>query len=105
MKEKDQLCIYVSAVGVVASAELVSGATRMSSPFSRGLRSFPFAVRIQKPKYCFETPVTVNSALRCQLDAFAGKDPNGKWALFVRGTRLVTEHDFLLLTSPVRTPA
>jgi hypothetical protein len=36
--------------------------------------------------------------MRANLDAFAGKDPGKVWAWFVFAFRLISEHDFGLLT-------
>src|SRR3989304_119025 len=42
--------------------------------------------------------VRLDSPLRAQLDAFAGKNPDGNWSWIVQTTRRVTEADFRRLT-------
>ena len=43
-------------------------------------------------------PVRLDSPLRAQLDAFAGKNPDGNWSWIVQSTQRVTEADFSRLT-------
>jgi len=41
-------------------------------------------------------------ALRSKLDAFTGRDPSQPWSWFVQGTKVITEHDFSVLTGQRR---
>lgn len=98
LKPGDRVAFYESGVGVVADAEVVSIAERRSVPGVRHPERFPWAFRVGKPRYFFDTPVVIDPALRARLDAFAGRDPVGPWAWFVQGTRVISAHDFAILT-------
>jgi hypothetical protein len=43
--------------------------------------------------------VAIDADLRAKLDAFAERDPSQPWSWFVQGTKIVTEHDYAVLTA------
>jgi hypothetical protein len=98
LKPGDRLCFYETGVGVVAEAEVASEPERRTLRYVRQAERFPWAFQVKNPRYFFDKPIVIDAALRGQLDAFKDRDLSGSWAWFVQATRLVTAHDFRLLT-------
>lgn len=98
LKSGDQIAFYESGNGVVASAEVASIAQKREVKFAKNPDRFPWAFDVRKVRYFFDQPVTIDAALRSQLEAFSGRDPEGAWGWFVQSTRKVGAHDFDILT-------
>jgi hypothetical protein len=98
LREGDRICFYHSGVGVVAHAEIASGATKRSVKFVKDGERYPWAFEVRDVRYYLDSPVVVDVGLRAQLDAFEKNNPAGNWSFFVQGTRYLTAHDFALLT-------
>jgi hypothetical protein len=101
LKPGDRICFYESGVGVIADAEVASVPER-KPPAAKGvgknLDKFPWSFQLANPRFFFDQPVVLDADLRSKLDAFLGRDPTQPWSWFVQGTKLVTEHDFAVLT-------
>jgi hypothetical protein len=98
LKLGDRLCFYETGVGVVAEAEVASEPERRTLPYVRHAERFPWAFQAKNPRYFFDKPIVIDAALRTQLDALKDREPSGSWGWFVQASRLITEHDFHLLT-------
>lgn len=98
LKSGDQLCFYWSGVGVVAAAEVASVPERKPNPYTDEANQYPWQFRIRHKRYFFDRPVIIDAPLRARLDAFKGKDPNNPWSWFVLAARILTSHDFEILT-------
>jgi hypothetical protein len=99
LKPGDRLCFYHSGVGVVAEAEVSTAPERKSVPVKvHHPEDYPWRFKVKNPRYFFDKPIVIDAALRAKLDAFKNRDPESAWAWLVQGTRIVTEHDFHLLT-------
>jgi hypothetical protein len=105
LKPRDLLCFYETGVGVVAEAEVTSEPERRTLPNVRHAERFPWAFQAKNPRYFFDKPIVIDAALRSQLDAFKDCDPSGSWGWFVQATRLITAHDFRLLTGQAESTA
>ena len=101
LKPGVRICFYESGVGVVAAAEVASAPQR-KPPAAKGvakdLEKFPWSFKLANPRFFFEQPVALDADLRSKLDAFADRDPSQPWSWFVQGTKLISEHDFAILT-------
>jgi hypothetical protein len=101
IKPGDRICFYEKGVGVVAEAEVASVPERMPpkvNGIGKNLDAFPWSFRVRKPRFFFDKPIVIDVELRSKLDAFVGRDPTLVWSWFVQPTKLVTEHDFAVLT-------
>ena len=100
LKAGDRICFYWSGLGVVADAEITSTAERRRISFVKDPDRYPWVFSVAGVRFYFDKPVAIDAALRSRLQAFTDRahDPNGAWAWLVQGTRLVTEHDFSVLT-------
>jgi hypothetical protein len=105
LKLGDRLCLYETLVGVVAEAEVASEPEHRTLPYVRHPEKFPWAFQVKNPRYFFDKPIVIDAALRSQLDAFNARAPSGSWGWFVQATRLVTAHDFRLLTGHAESTA
>ncbi len=65
---------------------------------AKNLEKFPWSFQLTKPRYFFDAPVSIDADLRLKLEAFDGRDPAQSWSWFVQGTRIISEHDFAILT-------
>ena len=101
LKPGDRMCFYESGRGVVAEAEVAS-VPELKPPATKGiaknLDKFPWSFRLSNARFFFDEPVVIDADLRAKLDAFADREPAKSWSWFVQGTRLITEHDFAVLT-------
>jgi hypothetical protein len=101
----DRLCFYETGVGVVAEAEVASEPERKTLRYVRHAERFPWAFQAKNTRFFFDKPIVIDAALRSQLDAFKDRDPSGSWGWFVQATRLITAHDFRLLTGQAESTA
>jgi len=101
IKPGDWLSFYATGKGVVAHARVTSSPEKSPDPRLEHPEDFPYTFRIQEQQLYLETPVILNAALRQQLDAFRGRDPDKPWAWFVQATHKVSEQDFRRLTRAV----
>jgi hypothetical protein len=101
LKPGDRICFYETGVGVVAEAEIASYPERQPPPargIVKNLEKFPWSFRVTNARLFFEDPIVIDAELRSRLKAFANRDPFQSWGWFVQPTRIVTEHDFEVLT-------
>lgn len=103
LKPGDRIAFYETGVGVVAEAEVASAPEKRPVEGLRHPDRYPWAFRVTRPRYFYESPVVIDAALRAQLEAFAGRGPGAPWAWFVQSTRVVSRHDFELLTGSAAT--
>jgi hypothetical protein len=101
LKTGDRICFYESGVGVVAEAEIASVPER-KPPTVKGLvknvEKYPWSFRLTNVRLFFDQPRVIDANVRSKLDAFEGRDPTRSWAWFVQGTKVITEHDYQVLT-------
>lgn len=101
LKPGDRICFYESGVGVVAEAEVAS-VPEEKPPSVKGivknLDKFRWSFRLTNTRFFFDGPVAIDADLRSRLDAFTARDSTQSWSWFVQGTRVVNEHDFVVLT-------
>jgi len=99
IKPGDQVAFYQGPVGVVATAEVATVPEDKPMP---GVVNDPvkyhWTFQLTKTRLFLDEPIAIDAAMRANLDAFVGRDPGKVWAWFVFATRLITEHDFALLT-------
>ena len=98
LKPGDWICFYATGKGVVAHARVTSTPEHKPHPKIRHPERYPWAFRVDDVHLYPDKPVVINAALRSNLDAFQGRDPNKSWAWFVQATRRISEHDFQILT-------
>jgi hypothetical protein len=101
IKPGDRICFYESGIGVIADAEIASVPQREPPPIRglvKNLEKFAWSFRLDNPRFYFENAIAIDAELRNQLQAFENRDPSHSWSWFVQGTRIVTEHDFEVLT-------
>src|ERR1022692_33814 len=104
LKPCDHICFYQSGLGVVAEAEIASSPEQKAIPHVRHPDKYPWAFRVKAPRFFFDAPIVIDASLRSKLDAFKNGDPNAAWGWFVVTTRLLSGHDFLLLTGAAPIP-
>jgi len=97
LKPGDRICFYRSAVGVVADAEVASEPERKIVPDVNAER-FPWAFKVRNERYYFDAPIVIDAALRAKLDAFKKANAEAPWGWFVVSTKIVSKHDYALLT-------
>lgn len=98
LKPGDWICFYATGKGVVAHARVTSMPEHKPHPRIRHPERYPWTFRVDDIHLYPDKPVVINAALRSNLDAFQGRDPNKSWAWFVQATRRISEHDFQILT-------
>ncbi len=101
LKPGDRICFYTSGVGVVAEAEVASSPERQPPEMKgvvKDLERFPWSFRLKNARFFFEQPIVIDAELRSQLEAFASREVSQSWSWFVQGTRMVSSHDFDILT-------
>lgn len=98
LKPGDRICFYATGKGVVADARVATKPELKPHPAVQQADQFPWTFRLQKPRLYLDQPVVIDAALRAQLDAFQGRDPERSWAWFVQATSRVSDHDFEVLT-------
>ena len=94
----DWICFYAARKGVVAHARVASIPERKQHPAVLEPLSFPWVFGLSDVRLYTEHPVVLDAQLRARLDMFGGRPPCRHWHWLVQGTRLVTEHDFRILT-------
>jgi hypothetical protein len=92
------ICFYQSRVGLVAEAVVSSPPELGRLDFAPNPERFPWIFGLRDVRYFFDQPVIIDAALRARMDAFRNRDPEGHWTWFISATRIVTPHDFDLLT-------
>jgi hypothetical protein len=101
LKPSDRICFYESGVGVVADTKVASKPERKPPSDPRLVKNptkFAWSLQVTEPKLYFQRAIVIDAALREQLDAFRGRDLARSWSWFVQGTRIITKHDFDILT-------
>lgn len=98
LKPGDRICIYKTALGVIADLEVAGFPEKKVLLYVRDPEKYPWAFSVRKVRYFPEKPVVIDAALRASLDAFKGREPDRPWSWFVQNTRRVTPHDFELLS-------
>lgn len=99
LKPGDRLCFFSGGIGIVADAEVSSLPERKAIPHVKNPERFPWAFKVKDVRYYFDKPVVIDAALRSQLDAFKKGNAEAPWGWFVVSTKILSEHDFTLLTS------
>jgi hypothetical protein len=102
LKPGDRICFYESGVGVVAKAEVASVPERKppaAAGVGKNLDKYAWSFRLRNARLFFDAPVVIDAELRSRLDRFTDRDPSQPWAWFVQSTKVVTEHDFEILTA------
>ena len=99
LKPGDKLAFYESGKGVVASAEVATIPELRKVSHVRHAEKYPWAFKVKNVRYFFDQSVPIDSEVRAKLEAFEGRDLERSWSWFVQGTRLLSEHDFDVLTS------
>lgn len=94
----DRVCFYATTQGVVAEAEVASAPELGKVEGTRYPERFPWRFKVRDVRFFLDKPVIIDAELRSKLDAFRGRDPGRTWAWFVQATRLVSPHDFAVLT-------
>lgn len=94
----DLICFYAKGSGIVARAEVASAPERVRIPGATYPDKFDWAFRLRGIKTFFQTPVSLSVELRSSLEGLRGT-PSDYWGWFVRAPRIVSKHDFDLLTS------
>lgn len=92
----DCFCIYISGVGIVATAVVASPPQAFRQEEQASSR-YPIRFRIE----AFERtvlPLQVDAERRGRLDAFADKNTKSPWSWFVQAAHRLTQHDFDILT-------
>jgi hypothetical protein len=98
MKAGDWLCFHASATGVVAHARISVPPARKRHPRVKHPEEYPWVVELEAVKTYTDTPVSIDRAMRAQLDAFKGKDLDRPWGWFVVTVNRIDKHDYDLLT-------
>jgi hypothetical protein len=99
IKPGDCLAFYQRPVGVVAVAEVATVPEDKPMPsVVKDPLKYRWTFQLTNTRLFLDEPVVIDAAMRANLDEFAGRDPGKMWAWFVFATRLITEHDFTLLT-------
>ncbi len=94
----DWICFYANGNGVVAHARVSSLPEERRDPRIEDPDKYRWVFSLDNAKLYAQEPVAVDAAVRRELEAFQGKDPNKSWAWFVQGTKRISETDFRRLT-------
>ncbi|HXF60387.1 MAG TPA: hypothetical protein VNK95_02145 [Caldilineaceae bacterium] len=99
IKPGDWICFYATGKGVIAHARVSSLPEKMRHPKIRHPDKYNWIVQVRDAHLYLDRPVVIDAALRSQLEAFEGRDPNtSSWAWFVQATRRISRHDYYKLT-------
>jgi hypothetical protein len=98
LKKGDWICFHASARGIVGHAQVMSSPEKGSHSSVRHPDKYQWLFQVSNAKLYPDKPVVIDAGVRGRLDAFEGKDPNGPWAWFVQATRMLSKHDFEILT-------
>jgi hypothetical protein len=98
LKSGDWIAFYETEKGVVAHAQVMSAPERKPHPQVRHPEVYPWTFRLNDVRLYLTSPVVIDVSKRSELDAFGGRDLEKSWAWFVQATRMITKHDFDLLT-------
>ena len=98
IKRGDWLCFHASTIGVVAHARVRVGPERKRHPAVNHPDDYPWVVELEAVKMYTDRRVAIDRAMRAQLDAFKGKDPERAWGWFVVTVNRINKHDYDLLT-------
>lgn len=101
IKPGDWMCFYATTKGVVAHAKVISKPEKKLHQAVRDTEKYNWVFSLEKPELYLDKPIIIDTSLRNRLDEFRGRDPNKSWAWFVQATRLITEHDFRVLTGQI----
>jgi hypothetical protein len=95
LRPGDGICFYASGKGVVAHATVKSQPVRNPNDDSEG---YPWEFSLGDAQYYADNPVVIDVDLRTKLDAFKSSNAIAAWGWFVVTTRLLSRHDYELLT-------
>jgi hypothetical protein len=100
LKKGDWICFHAGGKGrgIVGHAQVMSSPEKGTHANIHHPEKYQWLFRVSNAKLYLEQPVVIDAAVRGQLDAFEGRDPNGRWAWFVQGTHTLSKHDFEALT-------
>jgi hypothetical protein len=98
LKKGDWICFHASGRGIVGHAQVISSPAKGTNAKVHHPEKYQWIFRLSQAKLYLDQPVVIDAAIRGELDAFQGKDPNGPWAWFVQATHTLSKHDFDLLT-------
>ena len=98
LKKGDWICFHASRRGIVGHAQVMSSPEKGRHVNVRYPEKYQWLFRVSNSKLYLEQPVVIDATIRGKLDAFEGKDPNGRWAWFVQATHTLSKHDFEALT-------
>ncbi len=101
LKAGDYVCFYAALTGVVAHARIAGPADQIVSP-----AEWPEPYPVELPIYrvplkdviWLPSPLKIDKTVQSQMDAFAGKRPEGNPGWLVQTTRRLSPHDFAVLT-------
>jgi hypothetical protein len=99
LKTGDLICFFSSGIGVVAHAEVASAPEKKTIAGVQDPDRFPWAFKVKDVHYYLDKPVVIDAALRANLDAFKKANAEAPWGWFVASTKILSEHDFTLLTN------
>jgi hypothetical protein len=99
-KPGDWICFYAAPTGVVAHARVAASPVKEICALLPRPEEYPYVLKVDNVSIYIENPVVLkeNKDLLAQLDAFKKHDLTKPWSWFVQVTRLITKHDFMLLT-------
>jgi hypothetical protein len=103
VKPDDWICFYANGVGIVAHARVATLPENKPSPHVLEPERYSYTFDVDNAHLYTQSPVVLDAALRSQLSAFNGRDPDKPWAWYVQGTHKVSEDDFQVLTRPEQT--
>jgi hypothetical protein len=103
VKPGDWICFYANGVGIVAHARVATLPENKPSPHVLEPERYSYTFDVDNAHLYTQSPVVLDAALRSQLSAFNGRDPDKPWAWYVQGTHKVSEDDFQVLTRPEQT--
>jgi hypothetical protein len=97
LRRGDRLAFYLKGAGVAARALLADAPSERRAPGQYDATRYSWAARVGEVQYLSKV-IKIDKMLRSQLDAFKGKDPSASGSWFVQSARMVTGHDYRLLT-------
>jgi hypothetical protein len=95
----DAVAFYAAHIkGVVAVAELASGAFELPHGENPSKTQIPYGIRLKDVRW-LKKPIVVSRDVRAKISHFQGRDLDASWAWFVQGTKRLTPEDFAVLTA------
>jgi hypothetical protein len=99
LKPGDRIAFYQTTVGVVADAEVETAPEYKPLPIVKNESKYPWTFQVRNVHLYLDQPIVIDAEKRSKLDAFEDKEPQKGWAWFVQVTRLLSVHDYALLTN------